>query len=287
MTSGLKKTITLSALAVGLMISTSGCGKKATGQVVAVVNGEEVTIDELNAELKGASLPPTVDRKMAMRQLLQQVVERRLLAQSAKEQGFDRDPVYIMEQRKMNEDLLVRMYAKKTADTIPVPDGKAVDAYIAANPQVFAGRVKYDLDQLTFDLPKDPSQLKSLEADQNMTEIKASLTRLGIKFQTGTGAMDSGVVDPATLQQILARRNEPFIAPAGGRVVVSSIIGESPLTVPADQMKPLAVQSIREKRLNELGRARLSEAKAAAKIEYQPGYEAPAAAKAAPAAAKK
>ncbi len=33
---------------VAALLATSGCGKKATGQVVAVVNGDEITLDELN-----------------------------------------------------------------------------------------------------------------------------------------------------------------------------------------------------------------------------------------------
>ena len=281
------KSIGAAALILALMGSTSGCGRKATGQVVAVVNGEEITIDELNAELNGASLPSSVDKKVAMRQLLQQVVDRRLLAQTAKEQGFDREPTYIVEQRRLSEDLLVRMFAKKTADTIPVPDAKAVDAFVASQPQMFGARTRYDLDQITFELPADPSRLKVLEADKNMTAIRASLTRMGIKFDSGKGAMDSGVVDPETLKKILGSRDEPFIAPAGNRIVVSAIVGEAPLVIPADRIKPMAVQAIREKRLNEIGRTRLGEAKAAAKIEYQPGYEPPSAPKAAaPAAAK-
>ena len=72
---------------VAALLVTSGCGKKATGQVVAVVNGDEITLDELNAELNNVNLPPSADKKLAMRQLLQQVIDRRLLAQTAKEQG--------------------------------------------------------------------------------------------------------------------------------------------------------------------------------------------------------
>lgn len=47
----MKKTIGYLALACALTM-TSACGKKATGQVVAVVNGEEISQQELNAEIR-------------------------------------------------------------------------------------------------------------------------------------------------------------------------------------------------------------------------------------------
>lgn len=264
---------------VGLVAATlaiSGCGKKPTGQVVAVVNGDEITLDELNAELNGATLPATADKKLAMRQILQQVIDRRLLAQSAKKQGLDRDPAFITQQRRMNEDLLVRMYAKKTSDTIPVPTAAEIDKYIADHPMAFGSRTRYNLDQIRFEMPADPSKLKALEADHSMDAIVARLTAMGIKFQRGRNALDSGAVAPQALKQITSLPSgEPFITPAGRQVAVSVITGTEPLSVPEAQVRPLAVQALRNESLMKIGEKRLKEARASGKIEYQPGYEAP------------
>ena len=57
------------------------------------------------------------------------------------------------------------------------------------------------------------------------------------------------------------------------------------LTHIAEQLRPLATQAIRREELNKIGEDRLKEAKAKAKIEYQPGYEPPKAPAAAGAAA--
>jgi peptidyl-prolyl cis-trans isomerase C len=265
------------ALATTFLV-TAGCGEKASGQVVAVVNGEEITLDELNSEVNVANANAVPDKKLFMRQLLQQVIDRRLLAQAAKAQGLDKDPVYLTQQRRMNEDLLVRLYAKKASDTIPVPDAAAIDRYIADNPAMFAQRTRYTLDQIRFDIPTDRAILKKLEGDHSMTAVAASLTAAGIKFARGAGALDSGEVPAATMQQILSfKAGEPFIAPLGNQVSVSVITGKAPLLVPSDQTRPIAVQSMRNQNLGKIGNTRLKEARAAAKIEYQPGYEAPTA----------
>ena len=117
-------------LAIALVLA--GCNKSPTGQVVAVVNGEEISAQELNAELEGLNIPANADKKAIRKQLLQQIVDRRLLVQVAKEEGLDRDPTYITQQRKMNEQLLVQMYGKKASDSIKVPDNAAIDKFIAA-----------------------------------------------------------------------------------------------------------------------------------------------------------
>ncbi len=286
-TQGNSKQLAAAILAASLFLATSGCGRKAEGQVLAVVNGDEVTVDELNAEIKVTPLPPTMDKKLAHRYILQQIVERKLLAQTAIDQGFDRDPAYIIEQRRMNEDLLVEMFAKKAADAISVPDTKTVDAFIAANPIMFEQRTRYALSQLTFDLPSDPARLKILESAQDMATVKSQLSSLGIAFQEGSGTMDSGIVDAQTMTKILQNKSEPFIAPAGNKVIVSVIIGEQKTPLSGEQARPFAAQALRAKQLEEVGRTRVTEAKAAAKLQYQAGYEPLSDGKAPTTAAKK
>lgn len=272
------KTMTATALiAISWMIT--GCEKKPTGQVVAVVNGEEITLQELNSELAELKVPENADKKTARRAVLQQIVNRRLLAQQAKEDGVDRDPNYVSAERRMKEQLLVSMYAKKAMDTVSVPDTAAVNKFMAQNPTLFGGRTLYKLDQIQFDMPADPTSLKQLESAHTMDAVADTLTKMGVKFTRGSGSFDSGRIPPQMLKQILALKpGEPFVVPAGepGKGLVNVITGSSPIAIPADQARAMAAQAYRNQALGKLGEQRLSEAKGKAKIEYQPGYEPPA-----------
>ena len=271
-----------------LSLVLAGCQKKAEGQVVAVVNGEEITLNELNGEIAELNLPANVDKTRVRAEVLQRMVERRLLAQSAKDAGLDRDPTYVSQERRMKEQLLVSMYGKKAFDTVAVPDTAKVDQYISSHPTLFADRTAYTLDQIVFDAPADVKSLQPLAALHSMADIAAWLQSKGIKFQRGNAGLDSAGVPPDVMGRIKALPpGEPFVVPNGGKIVVSVITGSKPVVLPPEQARPLATQAIRREELNKIGEDRLKEAKAKAKIDYQPGYEppkAPAAAGAAPAA---
>lgn len=265
------------AVAVACALALSACDKKPEGQIVAVVNGEEVSLSELNQEMRGANIPEGTDRKLIQRSMLQRVIDRRLLAQAAKEQGIDRDPEYIAAERRASQDLLIQMYSRKAASGIKVPDAAALDKFMAENPAMFAQRTQLQLDQIVFDMPKSPEVLKQFQQDKTLAAVAATATRLGLKVESGKGGLDTATLPPTVLKQIQALPpGEPFIVPNGKKVVVSVITGSRPVAVPPEQMRPVAVEAMRNQQFNKIGEQRLKEVRQRAKIEYQPGYEPPA-----------
>ncbi|MCW2367453.1 EpsD family peptidyl-prolyl cis-trans isomerase [Sphingobium sp. B7D2B] len=268
----LLRNVSLVALA-SLSLTIAGCEKKAEGQVVAVVNGEEITLTELNAEIADLNVPASADKDMVRSRVLQRMVDRRLLVQAAKEAGLDRDPEYLTQERRMREQLLVNLYGRKTMDTVKVPDNAAIDKYISERPNAFAQRKRFALEQLQMDPPSKPDSLKELETAKTLDEVASRLTAMGIAFERGRGSLDTAVIDPQMLARIEALPpGEPFIVPANGKLVVSVITGSEATPVPQEQARQIAAQAMRNEELNKIGESRLKEAKAKAKIEYQPGY---------------
>ncbi|WP_380879026.1 hypothetical protein ACFB49_19920 [Sphingomonas sp. DBB INV C78] len=271
-----KQMILASAAAV-MMLTLGACDKKAEGQVVAVVNGEEVSLQELNAELAGQQVPDSVDKKQLMKEVLQRVIDRKLLVQRAREQGIDKDPDYLTQQRRLDESLLVTMLGKKAAAGVKIPDAAAIDKFIADNPQMFTQRTVYTLEQLQFDVPPNPERLKALEKDKTLAAVAQSLDSLGIKYARGNSAIDSASVPPALLKQILALpAGEPFILPNQGKLYASVITGQRANPTPPEIARPAATQAIRQRDLAQVNTNTLKQVRDAAKIEYQAGYEAPA-----------
>lgn len=271
------KSMVLAGATAVMMLTLGACGKKAEGQVVAIVNGEEVSQQELNAELAGQNVPEGVDKKLLMRQVLQRVIDRKLLVQRAKEQGIDKDPDYLTQKRRLDENLLVSLLGKKAAAGIKIPDAAAIEKFMTENPQMFAQRARYSLDQLQFDLPPNPERLSVLEKDHSLAEVAASLDKLGIKYVRGTSVLDSATTPPALLAQIVKLpAGEPFILPAGGKVYASVITGQQASPTPTEVARPAATEAIRRRELTDISGKMIKQARDTAKIEYQPGFEPPA-----------
>jgi len=96
----------------------AGCGNGGEaelekGQVVATVNGKDVTVHELNAELQGVDLPSGAQRKAVEQAALQQVVQRRILADIARERGLDKTPMFLLQEKRAEETILARRSSRR------------------------------------------------------------------------------------------------------------------------------------------------------------------------------
>ena len=258
-------------------LSVAGCGKEATGQVAAVVNGEEITLQEINAELGSTAIPEGVDKKAVQQAALQRIVERRLLAQAARDDELDKTPDYLLRERQLRDALLVQLMGQRAERALKVPGQQEIDKFIADNPVMFGNRKQLIVDRIQFALPKNPDQLKALENDHSMDAVAARLQQMGIEFRRDNTQVDSAALGQQRLQQIQALpAGEPFVIPENGVVTVGVITGERAEPVSPANARPIAVQAIRNKQLTDTIQQRLKQSRAAAEIEYQPGF-APAA----------
>lgn len=251
----------------------AGCDKKPEGQVAAVVNGDEITLKEINAEIGTANIPEGADSKEIQKAALQRIVERRLLAQAAQEDGLDKTPEFLIRSRQVNDALLVQLLGQRAEKSFQVPDQAAIDKFMADNPSMFAGRKMYVVDRIQFALPTDMSQLKSLESAHSMAEVAAQLNSLGIKFERGPAKMDSAQLGQQRLNQILGLpAGEPFVIPENGMVTVAIIAGESPLVGNKAEMAQVATQALRRQALGKTLEDRLKQARAKGEVKYQPEF---------------
>ncbi|RYG75195.1 MAG: hypothetical protein EON59_18460, partial [Alphaproteobacteria bacterium] len=198
----MNRTISFTCALVAL--SLSACDKEATGQVAAVVNGEEITLQEINAELGSAAIPEGVDKKLVQQAALQRIVERRLLAQAARDDELDKTPDYLLRERQLRDALLVQLMGQRAERALKVPGEQEIDKFIADNPVMFAERKILAVDRIQFAMPKNVDQLKALENDHSMEAVAARLKQMGIEFRRDATQIDSAALGQQRLQQIRA-----------------------------------------------------------------------------------
>lgn len=275
----MKKKLVL-ATSMAALTLLSGCKKEATGQVAAVVNGEEITTQEINTELQAAHIPQGADQKAAAKVALQRIIERRLLAKAAKDDGLDKEQEYLIRSRQINDALLVQMLSERASRGVQVPNDAAIKSFIGQNAGSFGNRTIFTTDQVQFRAPADPKVLQAFAPDHSMDAVVARLNQMGIKFNRRTAELDSLQFPKAALDQIRAvRQGEPLVFPTNGMVLIAAVTGSRSAPIGGDDAKALAVQGLRNKEVAGIIEQRLKAERAKAKIDYQPDF-APAAAKA-------
>lgn len=266
------------AVSLALMASASACAKKAEGQTVAIVNGEEITAAELNAELANAKIGEGADKAEARSRVLQAMIDRRLLAQQAKADGIDKTPEFLNRQRRATEDLLISMLASRQIDTAKLPSSSEIEQFQASRPWVFAQREQWNLDQLRFQMPTDAATRTKLDQAKTLEEVAKVLTDAGVAFTRQKNKLDTALIPQNLYGQLAsaARGSEPFIIPVGDQAVASTIVSREPAAITGEQARPVAVAAMRREQASKLMQDRLKSVRDTAKIEYKEGYAPPA-----------
>lgn len=264
-------------LAIVLAFVVSSCERKAEGQTVAVVNNEEITAADLNAELASENLPASSATKEARAAALQLLVNRRLLEQQAHSEGLDKSPEFLNQQRRMNEELLINMLVSRQVNTAQVPTPDQINQYEASHPGIFAKREIWTLQQVIYPLPKSDALKAKVTAANTMDELTQALTAAGVQFTSATKEVDSAMFPPAIYSQVAAlKAGEPFIADGPDKSVASVISARQAAPLPEDKARQLALDGIRRDQVRKFIDDRVKSLKASAKIQYQPGFAPPA-----------
>ncbi|WP_156680273.1 hypothetical protein [Sphingomonas profundi] len=205
------------------LLATAACGeRKPSGQTVATVNGEDVTLSELNLEAKGAA---TKEGRAAA---LQAIIDRKLFAEDARKQGLEKEPAYILEQRRAAELLLAqRNVAVLVRNAQRTPSESDVNAYLARYGGATGGQRILMVDQLRFPAPKTEAEYDALKPVKTNDALAEMLRGRGAAVNRGTIDVDSATLTDDVLKALLTS-GEPIITVQGGMAISSQLVGSRP-----------------------------------------------------------
>lgn len=268
--------------ACALAALVAGCHKGAPeGQVAANVNGDEVTLQELNTEIQADNVPQGVDKQVAQRQALQRIIDRKLLLDAAREKKIDKSPEYQSQKQRADELLLAQTYAKQQLAVIPVPTDAQISKFMTEHPNVFGNREILQLDQIRFRPgPSDLKKLSAIKSDHNLDTVAQHLNGLGIKFERGKTGLDTAQAPTDLIKAINALPpGEPFVLPTNGIITVNAVIGRQSAPVDPVQARQAAVGAWRQEQFTKLITDQLKQLRDKGKITYQSGFAPPPPAK--------
>ena len=261
------------ALALAALLLLAGCEKTPKGQVLAIVDGDDITVQQLDAELTDLPIPDNLDRKKLTRALLEGLVERHLQVEEARKQGLDKTPQFAALLKRNEEDLLTQLLGKKVAQSVPMPAEEDIRNYIANNPLQFARRQRLTFDQLSFAPPKDQRKLAPLANAHSLEEAATMLQSLGIPAERSQSTLDTGQTEPGLARQIdRAPPGEPILLPRGNRLAIGVITARAPIVLPPDQARLAAARAVRGLDLFNESKAQVAAARTKADIRYEAGW---------------
>ncbi|WP_309645540.1 EpsD family peptidyl-prolyl cis-trans isomerase [Phenylobacterium sp.] len=267
-------------------VAISGCGlggdKAPTGQVVATVDGEEITVMELNAELNGVQVTDAVQRKAVEQAALERIVLRKLLVQSAKADKMDKTPAFSQQVDRATENLLAGMMQRKMAQGVADPPRAEAERFVASQPGMFANRRVMVVDQIVT-ATISPEIVKQLEPTKTLEQVEAVFQGANLDYQRNTVVLDTLSAPPAfvdTLSKLPP--GEIFVFPRPGAVIVNQIRDSRAVPFTGDRAIKYAMAGLKTLKTQEAVSKKMEilQKSSASKVIYNDAYKPKPAAKA-------
>ncbi len=186
-------------LALLLGVAVAGCQQKPAveGKVVAVVNDESITDAEFQQYLKLRQSREPITDDAQKKKVLEEMVDRVLLAQRAVANGVDKDPEVQNLMKRVRENILVQSMIRKSLEEHPITDDELKQRFqteVAAT-----HKTEYKVSHI---LIKDEDEAKDIiKSLQNKGDFAAIAKKKSIDVQSGKnggalGWINQGMVVP-------------------------------------------------------------------------------------------
>ena len=279
--------LAVATLAGGLLLA--GCGKKeekGATQVAAKVNGDEITVHQLNFVLKQQRVPadgPQADQ--VRRQILERMVEQQVAVQRAEKEKLDRDPEVMQALEAMRRDVITRFYIERVAEKAAKPTADEVRAWYDGKPAQYAQRRTWVIQKVDANVPADrrAEVVEKVQAAPSAAAVTEWLKSQDIKFNVSTANPPSEALGPL-LDKVAALKDGQTVAvPQAFGVTVITLQSSSPAPIPFEQARGQIEQQLWNERKREAVMAEVKSLRQDAKVEYVGAFAASAPAAPSPA----
>ena len=273
----------LNKLVLPLMIAAlvAGCGDKKAeetaggdkpaSQVVAKVNGTELTVHQVNYALQRIPNLNPEQSKAASLQVVRNLVDQELALQQALADKMDRDPAVVQALDAARRQILAEAWMSRKVGAPVEPTDAEVQEYFSAHPELFAERKLYRLQEVAIKVPEDQREAvrAQLAQSKSLNEFGEWLKAQNLEVKAVQGVKPAEQLPLAMLPQLSKMPKGQATAvntPDGLLVVIVADTQAQPVTL--EQVKPAIVARLQGEARQKAVQAQVDALKAAAKIEY-------------------
>ncbi|WP_229632059.1 EpsD family peptidyl-prolyl cis-trans isomerase [Pseudoduganella violaceinigra] len=255
-----------------LLVLVSACSSKVEqkpGQALASVNGNEITVMQLNDELSRSNAP-AAQQEAARKQALEALIDRQLLIGEASREKVDRDPRVVQAIERARAVILAQAYMQKRLGTPAKPSAAEVETYYSQNPQFFSQRKHFDMHEIVLPTREVTDELKAvMDKTRSLDEVAAWLDAHKVKYQKAELSRSGSELPPELSAKLLAlSKGQLFIVREGERSMLLTIADVRASPVELDAARPQIEQYLVAKKGKEAAEQEVKRLRAGAKIAY-------------------
>ena len=265
-------------LFIASTITLSSCGKKGEAsakktdtQVVAIVNGDEITIHQVNFQLSRMGQMNEAQAKVASKKVLTRLIEMQLLKQQAIEQKLDKNPGLLQALEASKDQMLAQAYLETMMAKAPKPSNSEIDGFYKSHPELFENRRVFRLQELMVNI----DQSKFAETEASLKDIKGiNEIAVWLKDKNYPFTVNSAVKEAETLPSDMLKKlqvlkdGEILILPTQGSLHIIHLAASQAVPISRIKATPIIEQYFMNQNKTNLAKKEMTALNEKAKIEF-------------------
>ncbi|GJL74294.1 MAG: hypothetical protein NMNS02_04000 [Nitrosomonas sp.] len=262
------------ALVLGSVVVLSACDDsgsidKEPGQALVSVDGEEITILQLNDELSRARIQAD-QLESAKKQILESMIDRQLLMAEAKRNKLDRAPNVMQAIERAKSQIIAQAHLQSVFGEIEQPSKSEISMFYQDHPEIFAQRKQYNFTILRFPANELNDELEStIDMAKSLDDVVKWLDKNNIPHVRDKIARSSAQIPPEMNKRLQGKnKGAMFLVSEKDDSLLVSVdaIEENP--VAADKAEQRIGMHLLNKKQREAAQAELARLRSSAEIDY-------------------
>jgi len=207
-----------------ILIASLAISSLSASNIIATVNGKDITKSDANIFLKASSSPDTFDSVPLEHKklIIDRLIERILFIEAAKKDGTEKNPLYKENLEKLKDELLINLWMKEQMANAIVSNSEAKD-FFDKNKDKFVNPAKAKASHILVKTENEAKaiikELSSLSGDK----LKAKFIELAKSKSTGPSGANGGDLGEFTAEQMVPEFSKATFGLKDGEITTTPV----------------------------------------------------------------